>query len=382
MRSKRGRDRLARRLLRVRGDDAVPALRRSVPRVDAPAKRGAVAAGARLRPPRRSPSSRRRSSRSSARCAANAALPPSEERLRLFDNAARFLASLAAEQRPAPVHRRRALGRSGHAVAAALSAAPPAQRPRARARRLPRDRARPHAPARRGARRMEPRTPGHARRARSTCRAPTRARCWPRCSACTSVSEEFVAALYRETEGNPFFIEEVIKSLIEQGQIYREDDGLGPQGDARARHSAKRQGSDRPAPEPPERDATVDVLRNGSGARQALSASASSPRSSPLPEDALLDALDEASAAQLIRANPGSARRVAPRRRQLRVHPRQDSRSPERGAESDPPAPPASAHRRGAGNALRPPREIAERRTSTRRTSPITSCRRATFRGR
>ena len=37
-----------------------------------------------------------------------------------------------------------------------------------------------------------------------------------------SVSEEFYRAIYSETEGNPFFIEEVIKSLIESGQIYRE----------------------------------------------------------------------------------------------------------------------------------------------------------------
>lgn len=37
-----------------------------------------------------------------------------------------------------------------------------------------------------------------------------------------SISEEFAGAMYRETEGNPFFVEEVVKSLIEQGQIYRE----------------------------------------------------------------------------------------------------------------------------------------------------------------
>jgi len=37
-----------------------------------------------------------------------------------------------------------------------------------------------------------------------------------------SVADDFAMALYRETEGNPFFIEEVVKSLIEQGQIYRE----------------------------------------------------------------------------------------------------------------------------------------------------------------
>lgn len=36
------------------------------------------------------------------------------------------------------------------------------------------------------------------------------------------VSDELIEVLYRETEGNPFFVEEVIKALIEQGQIYRE----------------------------------------------------------------------------------------------------------------------------------------------------------------
>jgi predicted ATPase len=42
-----------------------------------------------------------------------------------------------------------------------------------------------------------------------------------------SVSREFAEVLFRETEGNPFFIEEVVKSLIEQGQIYREDGRWG-----------------------------------------------------------------------------------------------------------------------------------------------------------
>jgi hypothetical protein len=37
----------------------------------------------------------------------------------------------------------------------------------------------------------------------------------------TTVADDFATALYRETEGNPFFVEEVVKSLIEQGQIYR-----------------------------------------------------------------------------------------------------------------------------------------------------------------
>jgi tetratricopeptide (TPR) repeat protein len=42
-----------------------------------------------------------------------------------------------------------------------------------------------------------------------------------------SSSMEFIEAIYDETEGNPFFIEEVIKSLIEQGQIYRVDGRWG-----------------------------------------------------------------------------------------------------------------------------------------------------------
>ncbi len=34
------------------------------------------------------------------------------------------------------------------------------------------------------------------------------------------ISAEFAQAIYRETEGNPFFIEEVAKALVDQGQIY------------------------------------------------------------------------------------------------------------------------------------------------------------------
>jgi tetratricopeptide (TPR) repeat protein len=38
------------------------------------------------------------------------------------------------------------------------------------------------------------------------------------------VSDEFAEAIHRETEGNPFFIEEVVKALVDQGQIYWADD--------------------------------------------------------------------------------------------------------------------------------------------------------------
>lgn len=37
------------------------------------------------------------------------------------------------------------------------------------------------------------------------------------------ISGELTGAIYRETEGNPFFIEEVVKALVEERKIYRED---------------------------------------------------------------------------------------------------------------------------------------------------------------
>ncbi len=38
-----------------------------------------------------------------------------------------------------------------------------------------------------------------------------------------SITEEFLQGIYRETEGNPFFIEEVVKSLVEDGKLYFEN---------------------------------------------------------------------------------------------------------------------------------------------------------------
>ncbi|HMK07934.1 MAG TPA: protein kinase, partial [Anaerolineales bacterium] len=38
-----------------------------------------------------------------------------------------------------------------------------------------------------------------------------------------SITPEFAEAIQRETEGNPFFIEEVVKALIESGVVYRQD---------------------------------------------------------------------------------------------------------------------------------------------------------------
>jgi tetratricopeptide (TPR) repeat protein len=119
-----------------------------------------------------------------------------------------------------------------------------------------------------------------------------------------SVSDDLVDVLFRETEGNPFFIEEVVKSLIEQGQIYREDGGWGrketheltvPQSVKEAIGRRLNRLS----------EVAVDVLRTAAALgknfvfRELAGAS-------PANEDALLDALDEASGAQLIRAAPGA----------------------------------------------------------------------------
>ena len=38
-----------------------------------------------------------------------------------------------------------------------------------------------------------------------------------------SVTVEFADAIHRETEGNPFFVEEVLKALIERGSVRREN---------------------------------------------------------------------------------------------------------------------------------------------------------------
>jgi class 3 adenylate cyclase/tetratricopeptide (TPR) repeat protein len=118
-----------------------------------------------------------------------------------------------------------------------------------------------------------------------------------------NVSDDFAQALYQETEGNPFFIEEVIKSLIEQGQIYRDGDGWGrketeelsiPQS---VKEAIGRRLSRLSEP-------TVEALRTAAALgkifpfRDLAAVSTAS-------EDALLDALDEATAAQLIRANSG-----------------------------------------------------------------------------
>lgn len=116
-----------------------------------------------------------------------------------------------------------------------------------------------------------------------------------------SISEEFSGVLFRETEGNPFFIEEVIKSLIEQGEIYRDNNGWGrkqvqelaiPQSVKEAIGRRLNRLS---------RNA-VDVLRSAAALGKVFRFSELAAVVA-VPEDELLDALDEATAAQLLHAN-------------------------------------------------------------------------------
>jgi predicted ATPase/class 3 adenylate cyclase len=115
-----------------------------------------------------------------------------------------------------------------------------------------------------------------------------------------SISEDFASALFRETEGNPFFIEEVVKSLVEQGQIYREQERWAQ----KATHELA-------IPQSVKEAIGRRLNRLSDGAVDTLRTAAALGKVFPFrelaavcsaTEDELLDALDEASAAQLIRA--------------------------------------------------------------------------------
>jgi tetratricopeptide (TPR) repeat protein len=113
------------------------------------------------------------------------------------------------------------------------------------------------------------------------------------------VSDEFAEAIHRETEGNPFFIEEVAKALVEQGQIYWI-------GDRWERDALEELAIPQSIKETIGRrlnrlgQSCIDILHTasviGKDFSYALLAAVSSED-----EDQLLDALDEAVAAQLIR---------------------------------------------------------------------------------
>ncbi len=119
------------------------------------------------------------------------------------------------------------------------------------------------------------------------------------------VSDEFATAMHRETEGNPFFIEEVVKSLIEQGQIYREhgDWQRRDVGELALPQSVKEAIGRRLSHLD---DRCVEVLHAASALGKIFAfpelAAALAPARN---EDEVLDALDEAAAVQLVRPERG-----------------------------------------------------------------------------
>ena len=120
------------------------------------------------------------------------------------------------------------------------------------------------------------------------------------------VSQEFTEAIYRETEGNPFFIEEVVKALVEAGQIYREDGDWQRQevSDLIIPQSIKEaigRRLDRLDAE------HIEVLQYAAGLGKTFRFSELSAALAPASEEALLDAIDAALGAQLIQTSPGDS---------------------------------------------------------------------------
>src|SRR5437016_5455661 len=116
-----------------------------------------------------------------------------------------------------------------------------------------------------------------------------------------SVSADFGEAVHRETEGNPFFVEEVLKALIEQGSVRRESgrwkrcdvaELIIPQSVKEAigsRLDRVTQGCN-------------EVLRAAAVLGKTFTFEELKATAGDQNEDALLDALDEAVGAQLISA--------------------------------------------------------------------------------
>jgi eukaryotic-like serine/threonine-protein kinase len=117
------------------------------------------------------------------------------------------------------------------------------------------------------------------------------------------VTDEFVDVIYRETEGNPFFVEEVIKALVEQGQIYREEGRW-----------QRLEIGEMSIPQSVKEAIGRRLSRLGHGCLEVLYAAAPLGKSFAFGElaavtgsgeELLLDALDEALSAQIIRAGGG-----------------------------------------------------------------------------
>jgi tetratricopeptide (TPR) repeat protein len=115
------------------------------------------------------------------------------------------------------------------------------------------------------------------------------------------VSGEFGQAVHRETEGNPFFIEEVLKALIEQGSVRRESGrwkrcDMGELVIPQSVKEAIGNRLDRVSPE------SNEILRVAAVLGKTFSFEELQAAAETSTEDALLDALDESTNAQLIAA--------------------------------------------------------------------------------
>jgi serine/threonine protein kinase/tetratricopeptide (TPR) repeat protein len=231
--------------------------------------------------------------------APNPPLPPSDERLRLFDHIARFLQKIAADHglllfiddlhwadhgTIALLHY--IMRRLRHERALVLAAY----------REIELDRTHPLADAlvEWNRERLALRIP--------IGRLPPDATCAMLCGllGLDNVTDEFAQLIQRETEGNPFFIEEVIKSLIEQGQIYRAGD-----------HWERKKIAELAVPQSVREAIGRRLSRLNKSCLDVLHTAAALGKTfafdelvaaSTIAEEQVLDALDEAGAAQLIRS--------------------------------------------------------------------------------
>ncbi len=120
-----------------------------------------------------------------------------------------------------------------------------------------------------------------------------------------TVSAELSEAIHRETDGNPFFIEEVVKSLLEQGKIFRVASGwdrkmMAELAIPQSIKEAIGRRLDRLS------DECVEVL-HAAAALGKVFAFGELAAVATVNEDHVLDALDEASCAQLVRAEGSEA---------------------------------------------------------------------------
>jgi len=113
-----------------------------------------------------------------------------------------------------------------------------------------------------------------------------------------TIAEDFANLVYRETEGNPFFVEEVVKALIEQGEIYRSGNRwVRPEIHELTIPQSVKEAVGRRLSRLTAACAKVLTTAAGLGKQFLFSEMIAA---STIDEDATLDALDEASTSQLI----------------------------------------------------------------------------------